>query len=143
MFNWYARSKVCYAYIEDAKCFDLKISRDVKEFADCRWFSRGWTLQELIIPPEVVFLSGHWDEFGTRRSISSILSKITGIDLEILENPTSERLFQVSIAKRMSWASHRETTRVEDVAYCLLGISTYRFFMEKEKEPLEGFKRKS
>ncbi|KAE9375038.1 HET-domain-containing protein, partial [Stipitochalara longipes BDJ] len=122
MFNWYARSKVCYAYLEDARNFNLKVKRDVKEFGKCRWFSRGWTLQELIIPPEVVFFSGKWIEFGTRQSISSILSKITGIDLKILENPTSERLFGVSIAKRMSWASRRVTTRVEDMAYCLLGL---------------------
>jgi hypothetical protein len=79
-------------------------------------------LQELIEPPEVELFSGNWVKFGTRRSISIILSGITSIDLENLQNPTSERLFEVSIAKRMSWASSRETTRVEDMAYCLLGL---------------------
>lgn len=122
MFNWYARSKVCYAYIEDGRSFNLKAEGDIEEFRKCRWFSRGWTLQELITPPKVVFFSENWIEFGTRQSISTILSRITGIDLEILENPAPERLFQVSIANRMSWASGRVTTRLEDMAYCLLGL---------------------
>lgn len=122
MFSWYARSAICYAYIEDAREFDFQNDRDAEEFGKCRWFSRGWTLQELIAPSIVVFFSRNWLEFGRRQSLSKLLSKITGIDLRILENPELERILATSIAKRMSWASSRVTTRVEDMAYCLLGL---------------------
>ncbi len=48
------------------------------------------------------------------------LSSITGIDASILSH--AQDLGSVSVAKRMSWASRRVTTRVEDAAYCLMGL---------------------
>jgi len=122
MYNWYSQSKICYVHLEDAESFNLQDEKDAEEFGKCRWFSRGWTLQELIAPSKVVFYSRDWIEFGRRQDISDYLSRITGIDPEYLKNPTSEQLFAFSIAKRMSWASKRKTTRVEDMSYCLLGL---------------------
>ena len=122
MFNWYARSSVCYAYLEDASNFNLQNEKDAEHFGKCRWYSRGWTLQELIAPPEVIFYSKDWIAFGKRQSVTNLLSEITGIDADLLKNPAPEKFFGFSIAKRMSWASKRETTRVEDMSYCLLGL---------------------
>ena len=120
MYEWYRRASVCYVYLSDVSVLaqndDEKAHRE-KEFKDCRWFTRGWTLQELLAPDYVKFFDKDWINFGSRRSLVPDLVSITGIDATHLERP-----HWASIAKRMSWASSRKTTRVEDVAYCLLGL---------------------
>lgn len=86
----------------------------------CRWFTRGWTLQELIAPREVVFYNQAWSAVATRSGISELLSTITNIDHDILVD--RRMLYRASVAKRMSWAAKRTTLRLEDQAYSLLGI---------------------
>ena len=78
------------------------------------------TLQELIAPSSLIFFNDCWEEVGTKITLQSVISRITEIQLEVLSGGTSPSNF--SIAQRMSWAAHRETTRVEDVAYCLMGL---------------------
>ncbi|KAI0876492.1 HET-domain-containing protein [Hypoxylon argillaceum] len=85
----------------------------------CRWFSRGWTLQELIAPRHVEFYDCHWNCFGSKRQLAPILSWITGIDSAVLKG---RPLDQVLVGRRMSWAASRQTRRVEDMSYCLLGL---------------------
>ncbi|TGJ88506.1 hypothetical protein E0Z10_g250 [Xylaria hypoxylon] len=85
----------------------------------CRWFSRGWTLQELIAPKHVEFYDRDWNRFGSKTQLAHILSWITGIDSGVLKGGP---LDQVLVGRRMSWAANRQTRRVEDMAYCLLGI---------------------
>ncbi|OCK73943.1 HET-domain-containing protein [Lepidopterella palustris CBS 459.81] len=114
MFSWYQNSKVCYAYLEDVEASSFEDS-----LPSSRWFTRGWTLQELIAPEFVVFVDKYFDEFGTKQSMASTISEITGIHKEVLQ---SKHPVQMSIAQRMSWAAKRQTTRIEDQAYCLLGI---------------------
>ncbi|RYP01527.1 hypothetical protein DL764_006193 [Monosporascus ibericus] len=115
MFRWYRNAEICYAYLSDipsAKRIHQKLERS-------RWFTRGWTLQELIAPAEVVFYSMDWDHVGTKSELSASISSITKIDASFLD---SKNLMSASVAQRMSWAAHRETSRPEDIAYCLLGI---------------------
>ena len=91
----------------------------------CRWFTRGWTLQELIAPKQVIFHDRHWQMVAKRRDILLTLEEITGIHKEALEPSffgSDDSLSRFSIAQRMYWASSRHTTREEDAAYCLLGI---------------------
>jgi hypothetical protein len=90
-----------------------------RTFENSRWFTRGWTLQELIAPPMVEFYAQDWTEIGTKFSLRRIISRITGIDMRVLEGADPSTCH---VAERMSWAANRETTRVEDGAYCLLGI---------------------
>ncbi|KAK5655205.1 hypothetical protein OQA88_6104 [Cercophora sp. LCS_1] len=90
-----------------------------RTFENSRWFTRGWTLQELIAPPLVEFYSHDWHEIGTKFSLRKAISKITGIDMRVLEGADPSTCH---VAERMSWAANRQTTRVEDAAYCLLGI---------------------
>jgi len=85
-----------------------------------QWFRRGWTLQELLAPRHVEFFDTTWRRIGTKNSLVATLKEVTGIDSEILIGEKS--LFDCSIAERMSWAWNRKTSRVEDTAYCLLGI---------------------
>jgi hypothetical protein len=115
MFRWYSRSKVCYAYLTDVSYdgFDDSLPKS-------RWFTRGWTLQELLAPSSVVFYSAEWTRIGDSEVLISVLRNVTRIDEGILSRTKS--LDWVSVAEKMSWAATRETTRVEDMAYCLLGI---------------------
>jgi hypothetical protein len=129
MFDWYHAASCCYAYLRDVseKSF-------VQELPDSRWFKRGWTLQELIAPHEVILYDKHWKRLGTRKDHAEIISKVTGVDSIILRLGAAARglrqqdpdgrisLNTFGIARRMSWASDRETTRKEDEAYCLMGL---------------------
>ncbi|KAI1388094.1 HET-domain-containing protein [Hypoxylon trugodes] len=90
-----------------------------KELGSCKWFSRGWTLQELIAPYHIQFYDKDWNCFGSKLQLASVLSWITGVDTRVLSGKPLE---SVLVGRRMSWASNRTTTRVEDMAYCLLGI---------------------
>jgi hypothetical protein len=113
MFRWYSNAVVCYAYLSDVQ---LKSS----EMSGSRWFTRGWTLQELIAPRRMLFFTSEWELIGTKESLCEKISIITGIDMRTLRAPTT--LFSASVACKMSWAANRQTTRIEDVAYCLMGL---------------------
>ncbi|XXH00958.1 hypothetical protein Hte_007309 [Hypoxylon texense] len=112
MFAWYRDSHVCYAYLFDVETKDM--------FANTRWFSRGWTLQELLAPSEVVFFDRRWSVLGNRKTLAGLISDTTRIHLGALTDRSTIQSY--SIAQRMSWAADRQTSRSEDIAYCLLGI---------------------
>lgn len=117
MFRWYRAADICYAYLCDVSNIQ---GRFEDEFRRSRWFQRGWTLQELIGPKIVKFYGQDWIELGTKSDLEDELVQITGIPRAVLAWPWT--LQSYSIATRMSWASDRVTTRVEDEAYSLLGI---------------------
>ena len=121
MYRWYKKYSVCYAYMSDLSLHMSHTSRTGSEkpvkFQDSRWFSRGWTLQELLAPRSVLFYDKDWVEIGTEFSLSTEICSATGIFEGHLVGP-----FEASIAQKMSWASKRRTTRIEDVAYCLMGL---------------------
>jgi hypothetical protein len=89
------------------------------QFKLSKWFTRGWTLQELLAPITVIFYSAEWAALGSREFLSQTITEVTGIEDEFLRG---RDLRHASVAKRMSWAAFRETARIEDIAYCLLGI---------------------
>lgn len=117
MFQWYRDATVCYAYLADVDSAEDAAAKD-SSFASSRWFTRGWTLQELLAPVEVVFLGGDWVEIGTKKSLRDAVSAATGIDHGALKGSWSG----YSVAQKMSWAAGRKTTRLEDEAYCLMGL---------------------
>lgn len=112
MFKWYQRAKICYVYLVDFN--------SGTNFHECRWFSRGWTLQELIAPREMFFYNQEWAFIGSKAYLLPALSQITTIEVDILSH--KKPVSSACVAKRFSWAAKRETTRTEDLAYCLLGI---------------------
>jgi hypothetical protein len=121
MFRWYQDAATCYVWLADLPTSTKPNALpDVDSLSKCRWFTRGWTLQELIAPRIVKFYDQSWTLCGSKESLGSALAKITNIDTAVLDEP--DLLSTLSIAKRMSWAATRQTTRVEDMAYCLLGI---------------------
>jgi hypothetical protein len=120
MFQWYQGAVVCYAYLEDVKESRQQTMLLDDALKNARWFTRGWTLQELIAPANVVFFSEDWGTIGTKHTLRHIISSITGINVDVLLKP--QLLPTMSVARRMSWAAYRVTTRPEDIAYCLMGI---------------------
>ncbi|KAL1846096.1 hypothetical protein Daus18300_014362 [Diaporthe australafricana] len=120
MYNWYRNALACYVYLSDVHLpekFHLAMKRQA---TPPHWFTRGWTLQELIAPLSVRFYSNDWRFLGTKKETVTGLSNITGIDSKVLLHERS--LNQILVAERMYWASSRKTTRDEDQAYCLMGL---------------------
>ncbi|KAJ4141791.1 hypothetical protein NW768_001009 [Fusarium equiseti] len=115
MYRYYQEATVCYVYLAD-----VSSESSISEISNSRWFTRGWTLQELIAPTEMIFFDKTWHELGTKVSLVHVLSQRTSIPASILCD--SEQLDNTSIAQRMSWAADRVTTRKEDGAYSLMGI---------------------
>ncbi|GJC78530.1 vegetative incompatibility protein HET-E-1 [Colletotrichum liriopes] len=124
MFAWYEHAAVCIIYLADVEWEDGLIDKihghESLPFRNSRWFTRGWTLQELLAPRKAFFFTKEWIEIGTKSELRFPVSKITGIDVTYLAE--NRKIWTASTAARMSWASKRHTTRYEDMAYCLLGI---------------------
>jgi tetratricopeptide (TPR) repeat protein len=125
MFQWYKNAVRCYVFLSDVSastststgsilCRDWNVS-----LRRSKWFTRGWTLQELIAPASVEFFSCEGQRIGDKSSLDQLLHSITGIPLAALRNCP---LNQFSISERMRWVSGRETTETEDMVYCLLGL---------------------
>ncbi|KAI1791141.1 HET-domain-containing protein [Ganoderma leucocontextum] len=120
MFVWYSLAEVCFAYLGDVEA-DCILDAPDSAFRTARWHSRGWTLQELIAPFLVIFVSRDWKTIGTKQELAPLLEEIkAGMRQQVLTRETHYSI--ASIAERMVWASKRSTTRVEDEAYCLMGL---------------------
>lgn len=117
MFRWYKNAERCYAYLSDVVWAEDESS--LEAFRQSVWFTRAWTLQELLAPSNLIFFDKRWEAIGTKRDLLAPISAATGIGDCYLEDldPT-----KASVAMKMSWASRRKTSRTEDVAYCLLGL---------------------
>lgn len=110
MFSWYDEAEVCLTYMVD-------VGKDAKTFLQSQWFTRGWTLQELLASRKIVFYDQTWDEIGTKSSLSAQITAATRISHQHLQN------FRLaSIATKMSWQAGRTTTRTEDIAYSMFGV---------------------
>jgi len=120
MFRWYQDAARCYVYLSD-----VSITSDQSQpswelaFRSSKWFTRGWTLQELIAPASVEFFTKEGQRLGDKRCLEQQIYEITGIPISTLQGtPLSE----FDVEERFKWAERRQTTREEDWAYCLLGI---------------------
>lgn len=143
MYDIFAESEVTFAYLYDGVLpslksrtdiateagileHDMKIESPLREwqvhqvFANCRWFTRAWTLQELLASQRVEFYDAYWTRIGNKKSLAREIALITGIDRAVLEG--TRRLELVPIKEKLAWAAGRETTLIEDQAYCLLGV---------------------
>jgi hypothetical protein len=140
MYQWYQRAVECFVYLQDVELNPSPPASDalLAELRSSSWFTRGWTLQELLAPEIVIFCNASWEVIGhhSRRTwlwltsrnesygplLQEQISDITKISLKYLVGHGGQQLKDASIAQRMTWASNRDTTRIEDEAYCLLGI---------------------
>jgi hypothetical protein len=120
MYRWYEGAAVCYVFLEDVDVGPGIVNPDISQ---CRWFTRGWTLQELVAPRNVQFYDYKWSYVGSKHDRPDFrvqLARTTAIDSRVLLGNT--RIDELGVASRMSWAAARTTTRPEDMAYCLMGI---------------------
>ena len=128
MYSWYYGSKRCIVYLSDVYCRALDDHSPVdmtSEFIRGRWFTRGWTLQELLSPSNLVFYNRNWEVIGFKRYLAYTLAAATNIPALVFLNSQfhrTELAEQTQLAQQISWAANRRTTRGEDAAYCLLGI---------------------
>ena len=124
MYRWYENSRICYAYLHDLPGSSFPTARNNERYPNSKgwseWFSRGWTLQEMIAPRDVQFFNKDWYPIGDKRSLSPILESITRVPQHILKEGLSSN--RPCVAQIMSWAADRMTTRVEDRAYSLIGL---------------------
>ena len=147
MYSWYQNARECFVYLSDVTLSKederaiLADGRDdpdtdntkgwyrgcspglKQQFGNSSWFYRGWTLQELLAPKSVFFYDSSWQYFGKKNLLAQEILEITGIPLHytIADGPYYS-VRSASVAQRMSWAAFRKTTRIEDSAYCLLGL---------------------
>ena len=145
MFAWYRNSAVCYVYLSDVitdsfhygdlqwlfsanqndkehrqSQYEEYIQELTPQLTKSRWFTRGWTLQELLAPRQLELYGRNWQYLGSAKYLIDVLSSITNIKASVIQHDDS--VSSCSVACRMSWAARRRTTRIEDEAYCLLGL---------------------
>jgi hypothetical protein len=116
MYEYYSRSDLCIAYLDDIE----DEPQDASYLSRSTWFTRGWTLQELIAPNSLVFYSRGWKKLGTKTSLRRQTSIASGINEDALHLAWAVKAACVS--EKMSWAARRTTTRPEDTAYSLMGL---------------------
>lgn len=128
MFKWYRNSAVCIVLLAMATSVPAPGGLGIDKFDAIQndpWFTRGWTLQELLAPAKIKLYSADWlplSDFPNDKentAIMHVVSDITGIDHHNLRYFSPGLL---NVREKMVWAASRKTTRVEDVAYSLLGI---------------------
>ncbi|KAK6083247.1 vegetative incompatibility protein HET-E-1 [Seiridium cupressi] len=142
MFRWYQNAQKCYVYLADVPYGDHQADKPARStwkpaFRQSRWFSRGWTLQELIAPAIVEFFSASQQLLGDKKSLSQTIHEITNIPIRALQGNSLQRF---TTEERISWSRTRTTSRREDMVYSLLGLLS--IFMpiiygEGEKEAFE------
>lgn len=123
MFRWYQKSRLCLVYLSDVSVEGLDESQQHQAIKKSRWFTRGWTLQELIAPSWLEFydVAGKFLKF--RDTLAREINEITGIPLELLGRVGVELdLNSYTVEERLSWGESRQTTRIEDKAYCMQGL---------------------
>jgi hypothetical protein len=145
MFRWYQNATKCYVYLSDVSTRKRKFEDMVNEFTwkpafrSSRWFTRGWTLQELLAPSIVEFFSQEWERLGDKISLKSLINKITGIPHQVLDGAS---LSQFDVNERLRWKGDRKTKLKEDMAYSLSGICDVDIapvYGEGEKEAFRRF----
>jgi hypothetical protein len=125
MFRWYQKAAKCYVYLSDVATAKRRANDEHFEyiwesaFRESRWFTRGWTLQELLAPRSVEFFSREGKQLGDKRTLERTIHEITGIAIPAIRGTL---LYEFGIEERLLWAKSRQTTRKEDKAYSLLGI---------------------
>ncbi|KAF2194001.1 HET-domain-containing protein, partial [Zopfia rhizophila CBS 207.26] len=148
MFRWYHDAAKCYVYLSDVSVYGSVEKDQVSQwrwkpvFRKSRWFTRGWTLQELIAPASVEFFSMEGERLGDKRSMEQSIHEITGVNVQALQGSP---LYYFSVDERMLWAVRRETKREEDAAYSLLGIFDIHMpliYGEGRKKALKRLKNK-
>ncbi|KAK7441747.1 hypothetical protein VKT23_016410 [Stygiomarasmius scandens] len=144
MYAYYQNAQVCYAYIADfhtPRLHNYGFSSSARDLFcwGSNWFQRGWTLQELLAPRTVVFFRKDWMCIGDKHELRDVIHHRTTIPPDILSGEQS--IQDVDVLDRMSWSMGRETTRPQDLAYCLQGLLDVSIEPDYEEDWLTSFHR--
>ncbi|KAF9472078.1 hypothetical protein BDN70DRAFT_763404, partial [Pholiota conissans] len=144
MYAWYERASICIVHLSE--------TQTITQIPHDSWFTRGWTLQELIAPKILNFYSSDWrrlTQYGNNdKQNNVVLSFIKQATTMSSWEVTSTSKHHVPLSRKMQWAASREVTREEDRAYSLMGIfdvsistaygeGTYRAFLRLLEEILK------
>lgn len=144
MFRWYQKATKCYVYLSDVSARKRKFGDTVIDsawkpaFTSSQWFTRGWTLQELVAPHVVEFFSRDWHNLGDRVSLKTQIHKVTTIPLAVLKGAP---LSQINVSERLGWGRDRRTKLVEDAAYSLSGVLDVEIMPVYGEGSQEAFRR--
>ena len=123
MFRWYQEAARCYVYLSDVSMGSdsPQVMRHTWEdaFRASRWFTRGWTLQELLAPAILEFFSAEGKLLGDKQTLEGLIHHITSLPVAALRGTP---LSAFTVNERLRWTKGRGTKKKEDQAYCLLGI---------------------
>ena len=145
MFRWYRDASRCYVYLSDVPCSPPGARCEQpgrpweSAFRRSRWFTRGWTLQELLAPSTVEFFSREGRKLDDKGSLGTLLHEITGIPKSALEGA---RLNEFTVDERFIWAERRQTKLPEDKVYSLSGIFDIQIPLYYGKEGAEDAHRR-
>ena len=142
MYRWYANAKVCYAYLHDVDGSSFPTNKAKKKYPRSNgwpeWFSRGWTLQEMIAPRNLQFFNKDWQPIGDKKRLAQTLDTITGVPVHILTGGLDANR---PVDQIMSWAANRTTKLDEDRAYSLMGLLGVNMVMMYGEGEEEAFRR--
>ncbi|KAH8688669.1 hypothetical protein GQ44DRAFT_802460, partial [Phaeosphaeriaceae sp. PMI808] len=144
MFRWYQKSAQCYVFLADVSIQKRKADNEnfqytwESAFRQSRWFTRGWTLQELLAPYTVTFFSKEGNQLGDKKTLERHIYEITGVPIQALQGAP---LHEFSKEDRLSWSEARHTTRKEDKAYSLLGIFSISMLLNYGEGEENAFRR--
>ncbi|THV00638.1 HET-domain-containing protein [Dendrothele bispora CBS 962.96] len=117
MYGYYQNAEVCYVYLVDVTALQSDWPTQLR---DSQWLGRGWTLQELLAPKTVLFFDEYWQYIGDKHNLRGLIHHKTTIPQSVLSGEQS--IQDINVLDRMSWATKRETTKLQDQAYCLQGL---------------------
>jgi hypothetical protein len=140
MFSWYEQASVCYVYLADVSSDNTTPGWD-DAFQNSRWFTRGWTLQELLAPQKIEFYSRERMKLGDKQTLEKQIHERTKIPYDALRGKS---LSTFSVSERFSWMKNRNALREEDLVYSLLGIFNihmYLLYGEGKTRALQRLKR--
>jgi hypothetical protein len=132
---FYSRHAFCPPMDSDVVCSQQEARSKLQK---SRWFTRGWTLQELLAPPVVEFFSKEGIKLGDKLSLIKELPKVTGIPSSALQGTP---LSDFDVLERISWGEHRTTRIPADCAYSLMGILGVSLSPIDGESPAEAMKR--
>jgi hypothetical protein len=144
MFRWYRNATRCYVYMSDVTNplldtnFNFYPESWDSEFFKSKWFTRGWTLQELLAPRSVEFFCREGSRLGDKSSLKDQIHAITGIPAPALQEAP---LFRFSAEERISWMDRRQTTFEVDRVYSILGILDVKTPLFKDTDVTTAFER--
>lgn len=129
----YQNAAICFVHL--AQYWSDQCPVTARHLRECKWFRRGWTLQELLAPHNLCFCDSQWRIFGHMLEahwkwwklegkvpfgdLDKVIKKVTSIPADCMRSSITKDW--PTVALKMSWASRRETSREEDEAYSLLG----------------------